>query len=181
MLYLTLLAILCENRTAIEHKTIGRHFVVQLETLLGGRDGGQDRQPAAFSRVTLPLSPYKPQAAGQIGRRHRQADTLMGRWGGVKARGTLSPSGSNGGVLGERRGRMGGSYLLTRDLMLDAVPYSSPSILLTRAIISLGGMMSEIMDVPLLLAHAQHKITVSCPHPSVQAHSPFPRIPRSRA
>lgn len=37
---------------------------------------------------------------------------------------------------------------LTRDLMLDAVPYSSESILLTREIWSPGGMMSDIMDVP---------------------------------
>lgn len=37
----------------------------------------------------------------------------------------------------------------TRDLMFDAVPYSSASILLTREIWSLGGMTREIMDVPL--------------------------------
>jgi len=37
---------------------------------------------------------------------------------------------------------------LTRDLILDAVPYSSESILLTREIWSPGGMMREIMDVP---------------------------------
>lgn len=37
---------------------------------------------------------------------------------------------------------------LTRDLMLDAVPYSSESILLTREIWSPGGIMREIMEVP---------------------------------
>lgn len=38
----------------------------------------------------------------------------------------------------------------TRDLMLDAVPNSSASILLTRLIWSFGGMISEIMLVPFL-------------------------------
>lgn len=39
----------------------------------------------------------------------------------------------------------------TLDLILDAVPNSSASILLTREIWSLGGIMSEIMLVPLLM------------------------------
>lgn len=38
----------------------------------------------------------------------------------------------------------------TRLLMLDAVPYSSASILAARLIWSLGGRMSEIIEVPLL-------------------------------
>lgn len=38
----------------------------------------------------------------------------------------------------------------TRDLMLDAVPNSSANIFATREIWSLGGMMSDIMLVPLL-------------------------------
>ena len=38
--------------------------------------------------------------------------------------------------------------LLTRDLILEAVPYSSESILLTREIWSPGGMINEIMEVP---------------------------------
>jgi len=37
---------------------------------------------------------------------------------------------------------------LTRDLMLDAVPYSSDNILFTREIWSPGGMMREIIEVP---------------------------------
>ena len=40
----------------------------------------------------------------------------------------------------------------TLDLMLDAVPYSSASILDTLEIWSPGGMISEIMEVPLPLA-----------------------------
>ena len=40
----------------------------------------------------------------------------------------------------------------TRDLMLEAVPYSSASILLIWDICVPGGMMREIMDVPLPLA-----------------------------
>ena len=47
--------------------------------------------------------------------------------------------------------------LLTRLLMLDAVPNSSANILLTRAIWSLGGMMREIMLVPLLYTDNKHK------------------------
>ena len=39
--------------------------------------------------------------------------------------------------------------LLTLDLMLEAVPYSSANILLTRLIWSPGGIMREIMEVPL--------------------------------
>lgn len=39
---------------------------------------------------------------------------------------------------------------LTRDLMFDAVPNSSANILLTREIWSFGGMINEIMLVPLL-------------------------------
>jgi hypothetical protein len=42
------------------------------------------------------------------------------------------------------------SHLVVRDLMLEAVPYSSVSSLLTRAIWSRGGMISEIMLVPFL-------------------------------
>lgn len=38
----------------------------------------------------------------------------------------------------------------TRDLMLEAVPNSSANILATRGIWSFGGMMSEIILVPLL-------------------------------
>ena len=37
----------------------------------------------------------------------------------------------------------------TRDLMLDAVPASSVSILLVKLIWPLGGITKEIMDVPL--------------------------------
>ena len=40
--------------------------------------------------------------------------------------------------------------LLTRLLILEAVPNSSANIFATRAIWSLGGMMSEIMLVPFL-------------------------------
>ena len=40
--------------------------------------------------------------------------------------------------------------LLTRDLMFDAVPYSSASSFCTRGIWSLGGMMREIILVPFL-------------------------------
>lgn len=40
--------------------------------------------------------------------------------------------------------------LLTRDLMLDAVPNSSANILLTLAIWSFGGMINDIIDVPFL-------------------------------
>ena len=40
--------------------------------------------------------------------------------------------------------------LFTRDLILEAVPNSSANILLIREIWSLGGMMSEIIDVPFL-------------------------------
>jgi len=40
--------------------------------------------------------------------------------------------------------------LLTRLLMFEAVPYSSASIRLIRAIWSFGGMIREIMLVPLL-------------------------------
>lgn len=39
--------------------------------------------------------------------------------------------------------------LLTRDLMFEAVPISSASILEVRLIWPLGGMTSEIMEVPL--------------------------------
>jgi hypothetical protein len=39
---------------------------------------------------------------------------------------------------------------LTRDLMLLAVPYSSPSILFVIEIWLFGGRISEIIDVPLL-------------------------------
>lgn len=61
------------------------------------------------------------------------------------------------------------THLLTRDLMFDAVPYSSPSILLTRAIISLGGMISEIMDVPFLLSSSHTSRTShTAQHPSHQ-------------
>jgi hypothetical protein len=42
--------------------------------------------------------------------------------------------------------------LLTRDLMLDAVPYSSARSFWTRGIWSFGGIMREIMLVPLPLA-----------------------------
>ena len=42
---------------------------------------------------------------------------------------------------------------LTRDLMLDAVPNSSANILAAREIWSFGGMMREIMDVPLPRLH----------------------------
>ena len=38
----------------------------------------------------------------------------------------------------------------TRDLMLDAVPNSSANIFATREIWSLGGMINDIMLVPLL-------------------------------
>lgn len=49
----------------------------------------------------------------------------------------------------------------TRDLMFDAVPNSSASILLTREIWSLGGMMREIILVPFLkiIANKIRKIT----------------------
>ena len=40
----------------------------------------------------------------------------------------------------------------TRDLMFEAVPYSSLSILAVMEICERGGMMSEIMDVPAPLA-----------------------------
>src|SRR5271170_1964484 len=40
--------------------------------------------------------------------------------------------------------------LFTRDLIFDAVPYSSASSFCTRGIWSLGGMMREIMLVPFL-------------------------------
>lgn len=40
--------------------------------------------------------------------------------------------------------------LFTRDLMLEAVPNSSANILETRDIWSLGGMISDIIDVPFL-------------------------------
>lgn len=38
----------------------------------------------------------------------------------------------------------------TRDLMLEAVPNSSANIFATRDIWSLGGMINDIMLVPLL-------------------------------
>lgn len=38
----------------------------------------------------------------------------------------------------------------TRDLMFDAVPNSSANIFATREIWSLGGMINDIMLVPLL-------------------------------
>ena len=41
--------------------------------------------------------------------------------------------------------------LFTRDLILEAFPISSANILLIREIWSLGGMISEIIDVPFLL------------------------------
>jgi hypothetical protein len=40
--------------------------------------------------------------------------------------------------------------------MLEAVPYSSASILAAREIWSLGGRMSEIIDVPFLRARRAH-------------------------
>ena len=42
--------------------------------------------------------------------------------------------------------------LLTLDLMLEAVPYSSANILLTRLIWSPGGIIRDIIDVPFPLA-----------------------------
>ena len=39
---------------------------------------------------------------------------------------------------------------LTRDLMLEAVPYSSASIFAANEICDFGGRISEIMDVPFL-------------------------------
>ena len=48
---------------------------------------------------------------------------------------------------------------LTRDLMLDAVPNSSASILAAREIWSLGGKMREIMLVPLLPHAAPHAVS----------------------
>lgn len=41
---------------------------------------------------------------------------------------------------------------LTRDLIFDAVPNSSASILLTREIWSLGGIIKDIILVPFLKA-----------------------------
>lgn len=38
----------------------------------------------------------------------------------------------------------------TRDLMLDAVPYSSANILAIKETCPFGGIISEIIDVPLL-------------------------------
>lgn len=46
---------------------------------------------------------------------------------------------------------------LTRDLMFDAVPNSSANILLTREIWSFGGMINEIMLVPLLQREKANK------------------------
>ena len=48
--------------------------------------------------------------------------------------------------------------LLTRDLILEAVPYSSASSLLTRAIWSFGGMIREIILVPFLKVKALLKL-----------------------
>lgn len=70
------------------------------------------------------------------------------------------------------------SHLLVRDLMLEAVPYSSLSILLTRAIWSLGGMMSEIMLVPLL-RHDMNKGTHQMQGASMRP-CPEPKIKRTR-
>jgi len=46
-------------------------------------------------------------------------------------------------------------WRFTRLLMFEAVPNSSASIRDTRDTWSLGGMMSDIIDVPLLNAHIQ--------------------------
>ena len=43
-------------------------------------------------------------------------------------------------------------WRFTRDLMFDAVPYSSASIFAAIEICDFGGRMSEIMEVPLLRA-----------------------------
>lgn len=50
--------------------------------------------------------------------------------------------------------------LFTRDLMFDAVPNSSASILLTLDIWSFGGMINEIILVPFL----QGKVSQQLPH-----------------
>merc|ERR1719210_1705604 len=42
--------------------------------------------------------------------------------------------------------------LVTRDLIEEAVPYSSANIFVTRLISSLGGMINEIIEVPEPLA-----------------------------
>lgn len=47
----------------------------------------------------------------------------------------------------------------TRDLMFDAVPYSSVSILFVSAICERGGMTSEIIDVPLPRARSSDLIS----------------------
>ncbi len=44
-------------------------------------------------------------------------------------------------------------HRFTRDLMLDAVPYSSPSIFAIAEICVFGGMINEIILVPALRGH----------------------------
>jgi hypothetical protein len=43
---LLLLAVICEDGADEQHEAIGWAFVVQLQSLLRGRDGGQHGQPA---------------------------------------------------------------------------------------------------------------------------------------
>ena len=50
----------------------------------------------------------------------------------------------------------------TRDLMLEAVPSSSPNIFATREIWSRGGTISEIIEVPLL-QRSEHNHTRDVP------------------
>merc|ERR1719210_1013520 len=55
----------------------------------------------------------------------------------------------------------------TRDLIHEAVPYSSVSILLILLISSLGGMMSEIIDVPAPFAPSSCLISLRTFHCSI--------------
>lgn len=81
---LLLLALLIQDGTDEHAKTIVGHSVEELELLLGGRDGRQDREPVGNQRIRAMYKDFI---------RHGKTD------------------------------------LLTRDLMLDAVPYSVVNML----------------------------------------------------
>ena len=55
--------------------------------------------------------------------------------------------------------------LFTRDLIFDAVPYSSANIFAIRGIWSLGGITKEIILVPFLKWRENKKQVTQIPHP----------------
>jgi hypothetical protein len=97
---LLLLALIRQHSPAIEHQSVRRHLVVELKALLGRRDSRKNLE--FHNRFTdLARNPRHPLAEST-------AFVAMIRYRIAQEQ-----------VLTERR--------FTRDLMLDAVPYSSPA------------------------------------------------------